>query len=150
MLNHFKQNTTNRDNIHYKLYGHFESGQSKLDQPISLIFLKEKFLTYTRNNVKHEHHKDLNLSDSELLQFLNHLTININAVEFSAQKRTITTKLKELFRCSEFEAEYYYYNNALRVVRDLSTKQNVQERTITTQEFKERINTNLSCLIFGF
>ena len=106
MLNHFKQNTTNRDNIHYKLYGHFESGQSKLDQPISLIFLKEKFLTYTRNNVKHEHHKDLNLSDSELLQFLNHLTININAVEFSAQKRTITTKLKELFRCSEFEAEY--------------------------------------------
>ena len=59
MLNHFKQNTTNRDNIHYKLYGHFESGQSKLDQPISLIFLKEKFLTYTKNNVKHEHHKDL-------------------------------------------------------------------------------------------
>ena len=98
---------------YYKLYGHFKSGQSKLNQPISLIFLKEKFLTYTKNGVKHEHHKDLNLSDSELSQFLKHLTININAVEFSAQKRSITTKLKELFRCSEFEAEYYYYNNAL-------------------------------------
>lgn len=141
MLNHFKKNTTNRDNIYYKLYGHFKSGQSKLNQPISLIFLKEKFLTYTKNGVKHEHHKDLNLSDSELSQFLKHLTININAVEFSVQKQLITTKLKELFRCSEFEAEYYYYNNALRIVRDLSTKQNIQERTITTQEFKERINS---------
>ena len=141
MLDHFKQNTTNRDSIHYKLYGHFKSGQLKLSQPISVSFLKEKFLTYTKNSVKHECHKDLDLSDSELLQFLNHLTININAEEFSAQKRTITAKLKELFRCSEFEAEYYYYNNALRVVRDLSTKQTIQERTISSHDFKEKINS---------
>lgn len=140
MLNHFKQNTTNRNNIHYKLYGHFKSGHSKLTQPISLTFLKEKFLTYKEKNVNHEYHKELNLSDSELSQFLSHLDININAVEFSLQKQEIITKLKELFRCSEFEAEYYYYNNALRIVRDLSTKQNIKERTITAQAFKQRIN----------
>lgn len=141
MLDHFKQNTTNRDNIHYKLYGHFQCGQSKLTQPISLTFLKEKFLTYTKNKVKHEHHIDLNLSDTELSQFLEHLTVNIEAVELSTQKRTIITKLKGLFHCGEFEAEYYYYNNALRVVRDLSTKQNIQERTISSREFKEKINS---------
>lgn len=140
MLDHFKQNTTNRDNIYYKLYGHFQCGQSKLTQPISLSFLKEKFLTYTKDRVKHEHHIDLNLSDAELSQFLEHLTVNIEAVELSTQKRTIITKLKGLFRCSEFEAEYYYYNNALRVVRDLSTKQNIQERTISSRDFKEKIN----------
>lgn len=141
MLDHFKQNTTNRDNIYYKLYGHFQCGQSKLTQPISLSFLKEKFLTYTKNKVKYEHHKDLNLSDVELSQFLEHLTVNIDAVELSTQKQTIIAKLKGLFRCSEFEAEYYYYNNALRVVRDLSTKQNIQERTISSNDFKEKINS---------
>lgn len=140
MLDHFKQNTTNRDNIYYKLYGHFQCGQSKLTQPISLSFLKEKFLTYTKDRVTHEHHIDLNLSDAELSQFLEHLTVNIEAVELSTQKRTIITKLKGLFRCSEFEAEYYY-NNALRVVRDLSTKQNIQERTISSRDFKEKINS---------
>lgn len=141
MLTHFKQNTTNRNEIYYKLYGHYKCGQSKLAQPISLSFLKEKFLTYTKDKIKHEHHKDLNLSDAELSLFLSHLTININALEFSAQRQTIITKLKGLFRCTEFEAEYYYYNNALRVVRDLSTKQNIQERTISSHDFKEKIDS---------
>lgn len=140
MLDHFKQNTMSRNTIYYKLYGHFKRGESKLTLPITLDFLKEKFLTYIENGIKHEYYKDLNLSDGELLQFLGHLTININAMEFSIQERAIIAKIKELFRCNEFEAEYYYYNNALRVVRELSTKQNIQDRTISSREFKERIN----------
>lgn len=140
MLKNFKKNKDSRGQRNYKIYGHFQSGQTKLEQPISVEFLKAKFLTYTEAKRKHEYHIELKLSDDELQTFLNHLCIDINACKFSDQKEKIITKFKELFRCSEFEAEYYYYNNALRLVRNLATEQDVNNRAISKVNFIEKIN----------
>lgn len=140
MLDHFQANPATRSNFQYKLYGHFKTGQSKLSYPITLDFLKEKFLTYTKEHVRHEHHIDLGLNDSDLQIFLDHLTISINAAAFDAQERAILRILKETFHCNDFEAEFFYYNNALRVVRSLTTKQNEKDRAISPRDFKEKIN----------
>ncbi|WP_312159400.1 hypothetical protein, partial [Oscillibacter sp.] len=56
------------------------------------------------------------------------------------QKKEIIRRLKELFRCSEFEAEYYYYNNALRLVRNRATEQDINNRAISKANFIEEIN----------
>lgn len=140
MLSHFKDNPSTRNIITYKLYGHFKSGQNKLDDNISLTFLKNKFLTYTKDHVKHEHHVDLGLSDEELQLFIEHLFIDINAVEFQEQEQDILSKLVSLFNCSMFEAEYYYYNNTLRVVKQLATEQNIAQRSISKKEFISAID----------
>lgn len=140
MLSHFKDNPSTRNIITYKLYGHFESGQEKLEDNISLAFLKSKFLTYTKNRVKHEHHIDLGLSDEELQLFMEHLYIDINAVEFQEQEQNILNKLMSLFNCSMFEAEYYYYNNTLRVVKQLATQQDFNQRSISKREFISAID----------
>ena len=104
MLSHFKDNPSTRNIITYKLYGHFKSGQEKLEDNISLASLKSKFLTYTKSRVKHEHHIDLGLSDEELQLFMEHLYIDINAVEFQEQEQNILTKMMSFFNCSKFEA----------------------------------------------
>lgn len=140
MLKNFKENSTSRDRRNYMLYGHFSSGQSKLQQPISIDFFKSKFLTYTEKQIKHEYHKELNLSDDELKEFLHHLSIDINACKIDDQKNKIIKKLKELFNCNEFEAECYYYNNALRFVRKYATAQDINNRAVSKAIFIEEID----------
>lgn len=141
MLLHFRNNPLTRDTLTYKLYGHFRSGQEKLnDSNISIDFLKEKYLSYTKNNTKHKYHIDLGLSNEDLRLFISHLYIDINAVEFGAQERDIIDRLKTLFNCSQFEAEYYYYNNTLRVLKKLATEQDVARRSISKRDFLSAIN----------
>ena len=90
MLSHFKENPSTRNTLTYKLYGHFKTGQRKLNSnSISIEFLKTQFLSYTKNGVKHKHHIELGLSDAELQQFVNHLYIDVNAAEFRTQESTV-------------------------------------------------------------
>ena len=42
--------------------------------------------------------------------------------------------LGKIFHCEKFEAEYYYYNNALRLVKEKAVKQNIQDRIISKKE----------------
>lgn len=140
MLKNFKENSTDRDRRNYMLYGHFSSGQSKLQQPISIDFLKSKFLSYTERQIKHAYHKELNLSDDELREFLHHLSIDVNACKIDDQKNEIIRKLKELFHCNEFEAECYYYNNALRFIRKCATEQDINNRAVSKTIFVEKVN----------
>ena len=141
MLLHFKENPSTRNTLTYKLYGHFKSGQKKLsDSNISIDFLKTKYLTYKKGDTKHKYHIDLGLSDEELQLFVNHLYIDVNASEFYAQEREIIKTLKILFHCSLFEAEYYYYNNTLRVIKRLATEQDIARRSISKRDFLLAIN----------
>jgi hypothetical protein len=141
MLDHFKSVKNGTvPQIKYKLYGHYKSGQSKLSLPISVKFLKENFLTYTSSKVKHEHHTKLGLSDTDLQEFIDLLTIDINAKEYQLQLTDIISSLSTTFFCDTFDAEYYFYNNALNEIRKIAIEDNISKRTISKKDFLDKIN----------
>ncbi len=151
MLNHFKEvKDGNKTELNYKLRGYYSSGQSKLTLPLTPQYLKDNFLTYTRTEkiggvstkVKHKHHDDLSLNDSDLTKFIDLLEIDINAKEFEQQYIEIIQLLRTEFRCSEFTAENYYYNSSLRVIRELSKNSNIANRNISKDEFIRRIDNS--------
>lgn len=141
MLEHFARNPNTRGRLRYSLYGYYKSGQDKLSANIDLNYLKNTLLPYTEKGVAHSPHVELGLSDVELQEFLDHLHIDIWAPSFEEQEEQIIASLKDLFRCTDMEAEFYYCN-ALRLVRELSTKQAMGERTITAEKFRSQINTS--------
>lgn len=147
MLNHFaeyKKGTAPK--IIYHLKGHYKSGHHKLITPIDLRFLKTHFLTYYRtvNNVKtkFEHHIELGLNDTVLKEFLTVLVIDINADDFESQFGCLISNLKIQYSCSVFTAEHFYYNNALRVIKELSIKKQAKSRTISKIDFLNLIDTS--------
>lgn len=151
MLNHFKEvKQGNQSELKYKLRGYYKSGQSKLSLPLDIDTLKDVFLTYTRTEkianvntkVKHLHHLELNLDNSDLVRFLSLLEIDINAEEFEQQYKSIIQRLKLEFNCSDFFAENYFYNSALKVIRDFSKQSNITNRNISKEVFLGLINNS--------
>ncbi|WP_282075866.1 DUF4297 family anti-phage-associated protein [Maribacter aquivivus] len=144
MLNHFREvlNGTEKK-VKYNYYGHFKSGQSKLTLPITLDFLKKNLLTYTKAKIQYKHYDDLKLTDKDLLSFLNQLEININAKSYEDQLVQIRKLLKNQkeFKADDFEAENYFYNNALKIISYLAIKEKISERTISKKKFLQEINS---------
>lgn len=147
MLNHFAEyKNGNAPRIVYHLKGHYKSGHNKLITPIDLAFLKTHFLTYTRTVKKvkttFEHHTELGLNDTILKEFLTVLVIDINADDFESQFKNLISNIKIQYSCSDFTAEHFYYNNALRVIKELSIKKQVKSRTISKVDFLNLIDTS--------
>jgi len=141
MLNHYKELKDRREpSVKYYLYGHYEKGQCKLVLPLTSKFLKEKFLTYTKDKNKRYHHLELGLEDEDLDDFIQRLTINVNATSYENQYEDILKLLETEFQSSRFEAENYYYNNALKVIKELASKNDIQDRKITKRDFLKQIN----------
>ena len=143
MLKHYKNNFDK--NLNYYIYGHYKSGQNKLPDNISVEFLKDNFLTYIKDGIKHEVYNELNMEDVQLQEFLKHLKININALEYEEQNKLILNKIQENFSCTKEESNYFY-NNALAIVKTLSTNQSVKDRKITPEDFKTKMKTNINIL----
>jgi hypothetical protein len=142
MLSHYsavKKGTKNR--INYNLYGYYQSGQHKLTLPINIDFLKNNFLTHTKDKIKYFHHEDLELSDADLNDFLTLLTININALEYDAQLKQVFESLKLGFNCTDFEAEHFFYNNSLKVIKEIAIKGDVNDRRVRKLDFISRIDS---------
>lgn len=147
MVSHFKESLAGtKPKVSYSIRGHYASGQEKLDGGIDVAFLKKHFLTYSEGKgpakVTHYHHSELGLSDADLVEFLKRLTIDVRAKEFDDQYREVLEALRSIFGGTSFSAEYFYYNNALAVIRELSIKTAQADRTITKNEFLSRINTS--------
>lgn len=143
MLSHFKEGLTDgRPSIKYKLSGYFESGQDKLNMPLDIDFLKEHFLTKTTKGVTVRQHEELKVSDLELNTFLEALSIDVDAARLEDQFESIIDALAKQFDCSPFAAEFFYYNNALRVIKELSIQTNEALRVITRDVFLQRIETS--------
>ena len=147
MVSHFKESLNGtRPMVSYAIKGHYASGQERLDGGIDVDFLKGNFLTYSKGKgaakVTHYHHSELGLSDTVLEEFLTRFTIDVNAKAFDAQYQEILETIRSIFDVSQFSAEYYFYNNALAVIRGLSIKPAAADRTITKKKFLERINTS--------
>jgi len=141
MLDHYKEviNGT-KQKINYKLYGYFQSGQTKLILPIDSTFLKDHFLTYTENKIKYFHHTKLSLTDTQLDDFISLLEIDISALEYQLQVSKISTLLMKQFGCNAFEAEHFFYNNALKEIKDIAVEGNITKRKISKKEFLDKIN----------
>lgn len=143
MASHFKESLAGtKPKVSYSIKGHYLSGQEKLDGEIDVDFLKKHFLTYTKEKVTYYHHVELGLSDAELEEFLKHLTIDVRAKEFDEQFREVVGALRTIFGGSSFSAEYFFYNNALAVIRELSVKSAPADRSITKKKFLAKINTS--------
>ncbi|MFC9598105.1 DUF4297 family anti-phage-associated protein [Peribacillus butanolivorans] len=141
MLNHYKEVKDGlKSSVNYYLYGHYRDGQQKLILPLTKEFLKEHFLMYTKGKVPHSHHTELGLVDQDLDEFLQRLTININAINYNIQLESILEMLEKQFNCSRFQAEHFYYNNALKLIKEIATKTNVSERKISKEEFLKKID----------
>lgn len=139
MLQHFSKDKAK--SINYKIYGYYKSGQDKLPKVLDLDFVKEHFLTYTEKKIKHKEYETLHLQDEEIEEFIRHLKIDINAMSFEDQEIKIKEKLKDIFKCNEYEADTIYYNNALRIVKDKATNKKAENRKITQKDFLNEINT---------
>ncbi len=141
MLSHYKEVKEGRKpKIKYKIYGHYKSGQSKLPSPITIDFLKTKFLSYRRDGINYEHHIVLGLSDNDLAEFLDLLDIDIKARTYDAQLNKIIKILQAEFSCDKFEADHFYYSNALQTIKDIAIKSNVSDRVISKGDFLNKIN----------
>lgn len=142
MLNNYKEaKDGHKRPVNYILYGHFQKGQEKLKLPIDIAFLKDKFLTYKQDDVKYYHHISLGLTDDDLKSFLSKLTININAIDYETQVSNVIELLENQFNCTAFEAENFYYNNALKEIKNIAVNPNIIERKITKIDFLIKINT---------
>lgn len=143
MLAHYKAGLiAGRPAIYYQLSGHFASGQDKLRLPFGIDFLKAHFLTTVSDKKTVQKHEELGVSDEELEEFLKLLSIDVNAAKFNDQFQDIIKLLVKQFDCSPFAAEFFYYNSALRVIKELATEPNNALRVITRADFIRRIDTS--------
>jgi hypothetical protein len=143
MLTHYREVKDGlKRKMLYVIRGHYASGQDKLSADIDIDFLKNHFLTYTIKKVINYHHIALGLTDSDLAEFLTLLTVDIKALEFDKQFLEVIKHLQTTFDCNRFSAEFFYYNNALRVIKELSIKSTAVDRKITKKAFVERVNTS--------
>ncbi len=137
MLKHFAENKDS--DFKYYIYGVYKSGQHKLPQDIDVEFAKKNFFTTKRQNAPDDLlYIQLNLSNDDLSTFLKKLTININADSFELQEKSVRDELCTLLGCKKQEVEPYYCN-ALSIIRNLATKKNVSDRTITRGQFIQEI-----------
>ncbi|WP_269225069.1 DUF4297 family anti-phage-associated protein [Flavobacterium eburneipallidum] len=144
MLDHFKQVLNGKEKkIKYLYFGHFKSGHERFPSSITLDFLKSSLLTYKKGKIEYKHYEDLKLSDIELMSFLETLEIEINAKSYEEQLKEIFTSLKNqnIFNCDDFEAENFYYNNALKIISNLAKENDLANRRITKKDFLAQINS---------
>lgn len=132
--------------IKYMLYGYYSNGQEKLPDVIDVSFLKSKFLTHKRKEkntdkfVIVKEYELMELTDKDLEEFLELVKIDINAKRLEQQLEDIYEKIRINFECTAFEAEHYYYNNALKIIKNISIHEEISEREISKRDFLSEID----------
>jgi hypothetical protein len=138
MLDHFVSPAT-PNNLNYTLYAHFENETPGSEPSIDLARLKE-ILTYKENKIQKVYHTDKGISDHQLTSFLTKFKF-VFGKEFSAQQKLVLSKLKGAFSCTDFEADTYFYNNALRLIIDKAILADVGKRKIIKSDFIRDIDS---------
>nr|WP_148649690.1 DUF4297 family anti-phage-associated protein [Lysobacter antibioticus] len=146
MLDDYAQRRTAKASpLKYHIRGHFPKGGDKLPAKIDVDFLKRRFLTYKKKNVTHEEHVKLGLDDAALAEFLEGLSFDLKAPAFAKQFSQLLSDMRAAFTCTEALAEHFYYNNALRLIRDLATNADPVQRRVTKKQFLKRIDSAETC-----
>lgn len=132
--------------IKYMLYGFYLRGQEKLPEIMDISFLKSKFLTHKRKKKDTDgfefvrEYELLGLTDIDLEEFLTLVKIDINAKKLEQQLQDIYAQIMLVFKCTAFEAEHYYYNNALKTIKNISILEKISEREISKKDFLHQID----------
>ncbi|MDN7683006.1 DUF4297 family anti-phage-associated protein [Burkholderia cenocepacia] len=142
MLRHFHSRGCPTNQIYrYRLYGHYKSGQHKLAQPLTDEFLKEHFLTYTREKVEYKVHEELKMTAPQLKAFLDLLDIDVNALSYEEQQKNLVNLLVSgIPGCSTTDAEIFYYPNAINVIQSLAVEADEAQRRITRERFLKEVD----------
>ena len=146
MVVHFKGRGCPADgSLKYRLYGHYKSGQDKLDPSFDASFLKDKFLTTRKtkdgNTTVEEVFTTKGITNVELELFRGALEIDLAAASYEDQQAEIKAHLRKLFGGSSAEdADQFYYPNAINVVQTLAIDPSVSNRTITKADFIARLD----------
>lgn len=125
----------------YRLRGHYNGGQYKLTLPLTDEFLKEHFLTYTKEKKVHKVHEELAITDVQLDAFRALLQIDVNALSFGDQQAQVLKLLvSEIPGCAEGDALSFFYPVAINVVQGLAIEADEAKRKITKDQFLRAIN----------
>lgn len=143
-----------RELIQYKLFGHYKSGQDKIQLPINIAYLKDSLLTSKtqakedKPSITTEIHVDLGLSDENLTVFLSKLTLEIDGPTLEQQHSNIIEKLISFNICSRSDADFFYAKS-LYIIRNLAKNAEENKRKITKKEFLRELK-NSKKMIFDF
>lgn len=142
MLRHFHAAGCPSDQMfRYRLNGHYRNGQHKLVLPLTDQFLKEHFLTYTKDKQIHKVHEELALTDKQLDAFRALLDIDVNAPPYEDQQAYVLRLLaSEIPECSAADALSFFYPVAINVVQGLAIEADEAKRKITKDQFLKAIN----------
>lgn len=135
MYNHFINNETDQYNYKLILYVSEEIPVFDKDRLTDILNLKssqeyieEKNITYCYDSLKIE-------------EFIEKFSC-IQALEFSRLEDDTVNKLIKVFNVSEEEARLNILPNALKHIIFMGTKSNLEDRKISTKNFKQLLNTN--------
>lgn len=142
MLRHFHEAGCPADQMfRYRLHGHYRGGQHKLALPLTDEFLKEHFLTYTKEKQVHKVHEELGLTDAQLAAFRALLDIDVNAPSYDDQQaRVLKLLASEIPECTAGDAPSFFYPMAINVVQGLAIQADKAKRKITKDQFLKAIN----------
>ena len=142
MLRHFHAAGCPSDQVfRYRLTGHYRSGQHKLTLPLTDEFLKEHFLTYTRDKHIYKVHEELAITDMQLAAFRGLLDIDVNGLSYDDQQAQVLRLLvSEIPGCAAGDALSFFYPVAINVVQGLAIEADEAKRKITKDQFLKAIN----------
>lgn len=142
MLRHFHAAGCPSDQVFkYRLRGHYNGGQHKLTLPLTDEFLKEHFLTYTKEKKVHRVHEELAITDTQLDAFRELLDIDVNALSYvDQQARVLKLLASEVPECTAADALTFFYPVAINVVQGLAIEADEAKRKITKEQFLKGIN----------
>ncbi|SDB04801.1 DUF4297 family anti-phage-associated protein [Butyrivibrio sp. INlla16] len=134
MLRHYASNKDERM-YRYRLYGHYNSGMDTIPKDIDVAYAKEKFFTYKNKGKEHILYEELNLDDLDIKKFLDKLELQLEADSYEEQIEKIVAKLQSVIGCTEYDARFFYYNNAVTFVKNVAVKKTKPARTVTKGQF---------------
>lgn len=142
MLRHFHAAGCPGDQVFkYRLRGHYNGGQHKLTLPLTDEFLKEHFLTYTKEKKVHKVHEELAITDVQFDAFRALLEIDVNALSYGDQQAHLLKLLEsEIPECTTTDALSFFYPAAINVVQGLAIEADEAKRKITKDQFIKAIN----------
>jgi hypothetical protein len=138
MLDHYLMSTTPK-NLNYVLYAHFEKEKPGSEPLIGLTELKD-ILTFKESKITKSYFAEKGISDAQLADFLKHFKL-LFGIDFNLQQQLVLSKLKSKFSCSDFEADTFFYNNALRIVIDKAIIKDANNRKLIKSDFIKNIDS---------
>lgn len=134
MLRHFSDHKESQM-YRYKLYGHYKSGQNSIPDDFDLDYAKKHFFTFTEKNKVHALHDELGLTDADITEFLGRLELQLDANSYDEQYEEIISQIQKVIGCTDYDARFFYYNNAVAFVKKVAVKKTRIARTISKEQF---------------